>query len=82
MDKSACHDAKGKLKPNCRTTDGIVVEHVQTDREKRLCTSKLMSWWAEQQKIEAGRKTSSGVATAKAKTISAKPKDLDEGKWP
>ena len=39
-------------KPECQTDDGLVLEYVQTDAEKRACTAALLRWYRKQQDIQ------------------------------
>lgn len=61
--RQACQpdaQAKGKAKtkaasapkPECQTDDGLVLEYVQTDAEKRACTAALLRWYRKQQEIQ------------------------------
>lgn len=46
--------ASAASKAECQTDDGLVLEYVQTDAEKRACAAAMVRWYRKQQEIMAG----------------------------
>ena len=67
--KQACVK-DGVAKGECKTADGIVIEHVQNEKEKQTCARATIEWYRKQQVIQAAadkdRHPASGKAAKKA----------------
>lgn len=67
--KQACVK-DGVAKGECKTADGIVIEHVQSEKEKQSCARSMIDWYRKQQVIQANaekdRHPASGKAAKKA----------------
>lgn len=81
LDKAACTDAKGVPKPDCKTADGIVVAHVQTEKERQACKLSLLKWWQKQQALERKEAETASVS-GNRHPQSGKPAAAGEAKWP